>query len=51
MKNMTKHRDINLRTTEASRNYLVSKSNFFLAKPFLEYLISNRNEKNTDIHA
>ena len=54
MENVGKHnRDINLVTTEARRNYLVSEPNHYTRKQnfqyiiqhFLEIFISNRNEK------
>ena len=45
IENVRKHRDINLVTTRAQRNYLVSQLNHHTTKP-----VSNRNAKdwNTD---
>ena len=38
MKNMRKHRDIELVTTERTRNYLVSEPNYHTTKFFTENL-------------
>ena len=45
-KNMIKHRDVKLATTERRRNYLVSKPNYHSTKFFYRRCFSNRNEKN-----
>ena len=39
IKNMKRHRDIKLATTEASRNYLVSKPNYYTTKCFPKNLL------------
>ena len=39
IKNMKRHRDIKLATTEASRNYLVSKPNHYATKCFPKNLL------------
>ena len=39
MENMKKHRDIEVLTTEAKRNYLVSELNYHKKKFFSEYLL------------
>ena len=49
VKNVTKHRDIKLGTTESRRNYLVSGPNHHTTIFFREF-ISNRNEKETDTY-
>ena len=46
MKNVRKHRDINLATTERRRNYLVSKKKLSYFKDFYKISISYRIEKN-----
>ena len=38
MKNVSKHRDINLLTTERRRNYLVSKPNYHTTNFFTKNL-------------
>ena len=48
MKNIRKHRDINLVTDEAKRNYLVSKPKYHTAKCFSENLLAL--EMNTNTH-
>ena len=48
MENIRKHRDINLVTDEAKRNYLVSKPKYHTAKCFSENLLAL--EMNTDSH-
>ena len=45
MKNVRKHRDIKLVTTEARRNYLVSEPNYHTAKCFSENLLSIEMKK------
>ena len=40
MKNMRKHRDIKLVTTERRRNYLVSEPNYHTTKFFTENLLA-----------
>ena len=53
IKNMRKHRDIKLVTTKRRRNYLVWEQNFNTTKFFTVFhrkFISNRNEKNPEIH-
>ena len=40
MKNVRKHRDIKLATTESRRNYLVSEPNFHTTKFFTENLLT-----------
>ena len=49
VKNVTKHRDIKLGTTESRRNYLVSGPNHHTTI-FSREFISNRNEKETDTY-
>ena len=46
MKNVSKHRDIKLVTTETRGNYLVSESNYHKTKSFFWTFIGNRNKKN-----
>ena len=50
MKNVRKHKDIKLVTTERIRNYLVSKPNYHTTNVFHRKFISNRNEKNRDTY-
>ena len=45
MKNVRKHRDINLVTTERRKNYLVSEPNCHTTKAFNRTSISYRNEQ------
>ena len=45
MKNVRKHSDIKLETTEPRRNYLVSESNYHTKKIFSRRSISHGNEK------
>ena len=45
MKNVRKHRDIELVTTESRKNYLVSEQNFHTSKFFYRKTVSNRNKK------
>ena len=40
MKNLRKHRNIKLVTTERRRNYLVSEPNYYITKLFTEYLLT-----------
>ena len=40
MKNVKKHRDIKLVTTERKRNYLISKPNYHTTKLFTENLLA-----------
>ena len=40
MKNVRKHRDIELVTTESRKNYLVSEQNFHTSKFFTEKLLA-----------
>ena len=40
MKNMRKHKDIKLVTTERKRNYLVSETNYHTTKFFTEHLLA-----------
>ena len=40
MKNVRKHRDIKLATTESRRNYLVSEPNYHTTKFFKENLLT-----------
>ena len=40
MKNVRKHRDIKLATTESRRNYLVSEPNYHTTKFFTENLLT-----------
>ena len=50
MKNMRKHRDIKLVTTERRRNYLVSGTNYHTTKFFTENLLAiemNNKTRNT----
>ena len=44
-KNVKKHRDAKLVTTETRRNYLLSERNYHAANFFSEKCISNRNKK------
>ena len=45
MKNMRKHRDIKLVTTERRRNYLVSEPNYHTTKFFTENLLVTEMKK------
>ena len=49
MKNVRKHRDIELVTTESRKNYLVSEQNFHTSKFFTEKLLAIEI-KNTDTY-
>ena len=40
MKNVRKHRDIKLVTTERKMSYLVSKPNYYTTKYFTEHLLA-----------
>ena len=44
-KNVRKHRDIKLITTERRRNYLVSKPNYHITKFFTEHLLVIKMKK------
>ena len=48
IKNMRKHRDIKLVTTERRRNYLVSEPNYHTTKFFTENLLVTEMKKNAD---
>ena len=50
MKNVRKHRHINLVTTERRKNYLVSEPNYHTTKAFDRTSISNRNEKKANTY-
>ena len=45
MKNVRKHRDIKLVTTERRRNHLVSEPNYHTTKFFTEYLLAIEMKK------
>ena len=45
MKNLRKHRNIKLVTTERRRNYLVSEPNYYTTKFFTEYLLAIEMKK------
>ena len=45
MKNLRKHRNIKLVTTERRRNYLVSEPNYYATKFFTEYLLAIEMKK------
>ena len=45
MKNVRKHKDIKLATTERRKNYLVSKPNYHTTKIFSENLLAIEKEK------
>ena len=47
MKNVRKHRNIKLATTERRRNYFTKLSHY---KVFHRKFISNKNEKNSDAY-
>ena len=47
MKNVRKHRDVKLVTTEPRKNYLVSKPNYHTKKFFSENLLAIKMKKNT----
>ena len=49
MGNIRNYRDINLITTEASRNYLVLEPNY-CTKNLFRTFISHKNENNTDTY-
>ena len=48
IKNMRKHRDIKLVSTERRRNYLVSEPNYHTTKFFTENLLVTEMKKNAD---
>ena len=50
MKNVRKHRNIKLITTERRRNYSVSEPSYHTTNIFYRKFISNRNEKNSNIN-
>ena len=50
IENVKEHRDIQLITTEARRNYLVSKPNYDTTNFFVWKFISNRNKKSKYTH-
>ena len=50
MKNVRKHIDFKLATTERRRNYLVSEPNHHTTMFFTVIFISNRNGKNSNIN-
>ena len=45
MKNVRKHRNVKLVTTEKRRNYLVSKQNYYTKKFFIENLLTKEKRK------
>ena len=45
MENLTKHRDIKLVATKASRTYLVSEPNYHISMFFFRKFVSYRKEK------
>ena len=45
IENMTKHRDMKLRTTERRRNYLVSETHYHSAKCFTENILAIEMKK------
>ena len=45
MKNVRKHRDIKLVTTERRTNYLVSKANYHTLKLFIEDLLATEMKR------
>ena len=49
MKNVRKHRDIKLVTTERRRNYLISEPNYHTTKFFTESLLAIEMKKRTEI--
>ena len=49
IKNVRKHRDIKLVTTERRRNYLVLEPNFHTIKFFTENLMATKMKKKTEI--
>ena len=49
IRNMKKHRNIKLVTTQARRNYLISEPNYHTTNFFIRNINSNGNEKNTNI--
>ena len=50
MKNVRKHRDVKLVTTEPRKNYLVSKPNYHTKFFFPENLLAIKMKKTTNIH-
>ena len=46
MKNLRKHRDIKLVTTDEKRSKLISEPNYHTTKRFSENFVGNKNEKN-----
>ena len=48
IKNVRKHRNIKLVTTESRRNYLVSEASYHTKKNFSENLLSIETKKKTD---
>ena len=50
MKNVKKHRDIKLLTTEARRNYLVSEPSHHATKCFSESLVAIKTKRSTNTH-
>ena len=50
MENVRKHRYIKLVTTERKRNYLGSTPNYHTTKFFTENVLSNRNDKNSNVN-
>ena len=50
MKNVRKHRDIKLFTTEKRRNYLVSEPNYHTTKLFTENILAIKMKKNRDTY-
>ena len=51
MKNVRRHRDIKLITTERRRNYLVSEPNYHTTKFFTEHLLATEmKKKNRDTY-
>ena len=49
IKTLGKHRDKKLAVTERRSNYLLSEPNYCTTKYFTKRIISNRNEKRTEI--
>ena len=50
MKNVRKHRNIKLVTTERRRNYLVSGPNFHITKFFIKKILATEMRKNPNIN-
>ena len=48
IKNVIKHRNIKLVTTERRTNYLVSKPNYYTTKFFTENILAIKTKKKTD---